>query len=126
MSSFNELDVFDTQLTNYFTALATNFGNPASTLPSFEDYSTTLSYDVLLTEAQAGAIRAASYSTGALVDSVHMIAAIQREFNMRTKTKAQYFLDAQDDMNRVVDFIGFMRHKYSNYMRGTTPEQSKE
>lgn len=126
MSSFSELATLETQLTTYFTALSANFANPALAMPSFEDYIGALGYNVLLTEAQAGAQRAASYSTGALVDTVHMIAAIQREFNMRVKTKAQYFLNANEDTNKVVDFVEFMSAKYSNYMRGTTPEQSKE
>lgn len=126
MSSFTELATFETQLTAYFNLLGANLLTPSSPLPSFEDYSAALTYDVLLTEAQAGADRAASRSTGALVDSVHMIAAIQREFNMRTKTKVQYFLDAGEDVSNVVDFVDFIQAKYRGYMKGTTPEQSRE
>lgn len=126
MSSFTELDTLEEKLVDYFDKVLANVSDPTKALPSFEDYVLDLSYDVLLTEAQAGAQRAASYSTGALVDTVHLIAAIIREFNMRTKTKAQYFLDAEDDNARVIDFIEFLHAKYKNYLRGAAPEQAKE
>lgn len=126
MSSFDELDTLEEKLVDYFDKVAANLASPAVALPSFEDYITDLSYDVLLTEAQAGAVRAANFSTGALVDTVHLIAAIQREFNMRSKGRIQYYADGEDDTSRTVNFIETLHAKYRNYLRGAAPEQAKE
>lgn len=126
MSSFDELNTLEEQLSDYFDKLSANMANPSNPLPSFEDYIASLTYDTLLTEAQSGAILGSNYSTGASVDLCHLIAAIQREFRMRSRSKFLYFADAEDDSNRVIEYIDTLHGKYTNYLRGTAPEQGKE
>lgn len=126
MSSIDELRTLKDKLQDYFDKLSLNLSNTSNPLPSFEDYIAFLTYDALLTDAISGSDRAASYSNGALTDTAHMVAAISREFAMRTKSKASYFTDGEDDSSRVSTFMDTMFGRYYNYIRGTSPEQSRE
>jgi hypothetical protein len=123
MTAVEELKQIRDQLTDYFTKLGLNFDNAASPLPSFEDYVAQLVYDQILTKATEGADRVASYSTGSLVDTAHFVSAIQREFDMRGSTKANYFSDSIDDTDNLISYLDGLYGKYLNYYRGTSPEQ---
>ncbi len=125
MSSFTELDAFTDNLTEYLDLLSENYNDPTQTLPMFEDYIGNLNFDVLITEAQLGANGTANYTTGALVDTVHFIAAVLREFNLRSKSKGQYFVDGQDDIDRTADFLDYMNGLYTNFFKGKSPIQAK-
>jgi hypothetical protein len=111
-------------LANYFDALSVNLATPASSMPSFEDYVSLLDYSDIYVEALSGIDRAASYSTGALTDTVHQVIAINREFDMRAKTPAQYFADASVDAATDAQNYQDMYGRYFNYFRGTSPEQA--
>jgi hypothetical protein len=123
MSSFTELKTITQTLRDYFDEVTKNLVSVGNALPSFEDFEAPLAYDMILTEAQQSSDRAASYSVGALVDSVYFTAAVLREFGMRTKTKAQYYQDADIDSGLTVDYIDGLYGRYLNYYRGTSPEQ---
>lgn len=126
MPAATELKAIRDSLSDYFTKLSDNLTSTANPLPSFEDYIASLVFDATLTDATQGAIRAASYSTGALVDAVHLFTAIQREFAMREQTKSDYFIAAIDDTDKVVGYFDDLYGKYLNYYRGTSPEQTRE
>lgn len=110
----------------YFNAVSLNLTSTANALPSFEDSVDSLLYDEILNEAILGANRAASYSTGALTDTVHQIIAINREFDMRTQTKASYITAAINDSG--TDAVNYqdLYGRYFNYFRGTSPEQGSQ
>lgn len=126
MTSLAELDNNKTQLNIYFNALSLNLTSTSNLLPSFEDYNTLFATDSMMTDAMDGIGRGASYAIGALVDHIHLIAAIQREFNMRVKTRDLYFVDGQDDVNKMLDYVDFMHGSYRSYMSGKSQEQEHE
>lgn len=126
MNSLAELTNTQTQLNAYFKALSLNLTSTANPLPSFEDYNQLLVSDSTMVAAQAGASQGASYAIGALVDHAHLLAAIDREFNMRAKPRALYFVDGHDDIIKLLDYISFMRGSYYNYIRGKSLEQGTE
>lgn len=123
MSSITELRNITQQLSDYFSKLSLNLVNTANALPSFEDYSDLLVYDALYADAVFGTTRAASFTVGALADTVHQVIAVNREFAMRAKGKAFYFVDAQTDSGNDASAYDDMYGRYLNYMRGTSPEQ---
>ena len=126
MSSPDELQTITDALTEYFGLVAANIATPTAPLPFFEDYTDSIVYDDLLTDAFTGVSRGANYAIGAIVDTVHLAFAIEREFGMRTKLRAQYFADAQEDLDKLADYLNFMQGSYTNYIRGTSVEQYKE
>jgi len=126
MTAAEELKAIRDTLSDYFDALSENLSDPTEELPSFEDYVVDLVYDSILTAATEGADRAASYTTGSLVDTSHVVFAILREFSMRQKTKADYIEQAADEAETIVDVLEIMYAKYINYYRGTSPEQARE
>ena len=126
MSSVDELHIITTKLAEYFTNISLNLDSTANSLPSFEDYIDFIIYDSILTDAQQGSDRAASFSTGALVDTVHLAAGLEREFEIRTKSKGDYFLEGEEDTDNAAIYIAELYGKYLNYYRGTSPEQAKE
>lgn len=126
MASADQLRVITSTLHNYFNELSLNLLSTGNLLPSFEDFVAALAYDVIQTDAVQGSLRSASYSTGALSDSVHLVAAVIREFGMRSKLKAQYFEDAEFDADTIVGYIDALFGQYLNYYRGTSPEQGTD
>lgn len=125
MSSVDQLEVITDKLIEYFDKVSLNLDSIANALPSFEDYIAFIVYDQILTDAVQGSDRAAAFSTGALVDTVHLATAIEREFDMRGKTKAEYFEDGIEDASNTADYARFLFGKYLNYYRGTSPEQAR-
>jgi hypothetical protein len=123
MTSVEELKQISDKLTDYFDKLGLNFENTSNALPSFEDYVASLVYNEILTKALEGADRVASYSIGSLVDTAHLVAAISREFDMRSSTKANYFSVSVDDMDNLTGYLNGLYGRYLNYYRGTSPEQ---
>lgn len=126
MSAATELKAIKNQLADYFNKLSLNLDSPVSGLPSFEDYIAAIVYDATYTDALQGENRASSYSTAALVDAVHLFAAINREFSMRRQIKSDYFTASVDDTDKIVAYIETLYGKYLNYYRGTSPEQIRE
>jgi hypothetical protein len=126
MSAATQLKNLSVKMAAYFNAVSLNLTNTANALPSFEDSAGSLDYDEILNEAILGANRAASYSTGALTDTVHQIIAITREFDMRTQTKAAYITAAINDSG--TDAVNYqdLYGRYVNYFRGTAPEQGSQ
>lgn len=126
MSAATQLKTFATTLAAYFKAISLNLTSTANALPSFEDSVNLLLYDEVFNAAILGANRAASYSTGALTDTVHQIIAINREFDMRTQTKAAYMAAAINDSG--TDAVNYqdLYGRYFNYFRGTSPEQGSQ
>lgn len=124
MSSSSELKTLTNQLVTYFSLINAYLSNPSNVLPSFEDYNELLVFDEILTDAQQGLDRTASYSTGAIADTAHKVMAIRREFEMRAKPKILYYEDAEAEaLNRSVSYQD-MYGRYLNYFRGTSPDQA--
>lgn len=125
MSAASQLKNIATVMAAYYNALSADLTSPGAT-PSFEDSVALLLYDEIYTEALLGSNRAASYSTGALTDTVHQVIAINREFDMRSQTKASYISagvsDSGTDAANYQDLYG----RYVNYFRGTAPEQGSQ
>jgi hypothetical protein len=123
MTSPVQLQEITTQLSTYFSRLQLYLNNPTNTPPSFEDFVELLNYEDVLTDALRGENRTASFVTGALADVVHIVIAIKREFNMRVKTKALYYVDGETDAAQVDDFYTALYAEYINFFRGAAPEQ---
>lgn len=123
-TTYEQLKSITTNLNGYFAAVALFIANPASAVPSFEDYSD-MSFDAILTDAIQAFDTAPSYALGATVDLCHIAMAINREFGMRAKTKAAYFLDAQVDANTSADLFIDLYARYLNYFRGTSQEENR-
>jgi hypothetical protein len=125
MSSATQLQDISTQLTEYYTQVQTFLSTPASAVPSFEDYVELLKYEDILTEAVAGRNLSASFATGALMDIVHFVLAIKREFAMRASTKSDYYGDSELDLQATLTGLQAWYGKYYNYLRATSPLQAK-
>lgn len=123
MASHDELQTLCTSLSDYFDAVAAFVTLASNTCPSFEDFADTLIVDSILTEAVQNEKGSANYSSGAKVDIVHLIAAITREYAIRSRMKANYYADAPEEIGLSAESYRVMYGKYLNYFRGTSPEQ---
>jgi hypothetical protein len=126
MSSSQELTDIIASLSEYFSLIQANLDDATEPLPSYEDYVEDLVYNDLLTDALVGVTKGASYATGAIVDTIHLANAIEREFAMRGKLRIQYYSDAEQDVGKVSDYLNFMEGSYMSYIRGTSTDQFKE
>lgn len=126
MSSATQLRAITLKLRDYFNKVSLNLTSTGNALPSFEDYVADLIYDNIQTDAVQGSLRAASFSNGALADTVHLTAAIIREFGMRAKTRAMYYDDAESESGTMADYFDLLYGQYLNYYRGTSPEQGAD
>lgn len=124
-TAIDQLKTITNGMNLYFTQLAAFFTTPSNPVPSFEDFVDLLVYDVVLTEALNSQDRSPSYIEGALTDLAQQAMAIHREFNIRSKTKGDYYGDAIHETTISAEYYTAMYGLYYNYFRRTTPEQSR-
>jgi hypothetical protein len=65
--------------------------------PEFSDLVDSLDYSELLRMTTSRVSDAASFENGAAIENVHLMVAIVREYNLRSKSKLDYYNDAQSD-----------------------------
>jgi hypothetical protein len=65
---------------------------------------------------------AASYENGAAIENVHQMVAIIREFDMASKRKVDYYVDAGAEANRESDYYANMKVFWSSMLRGNYVE----
>lgn len=97
-------------------ALADTTGSLAP--PNFGTFISTFDYSEILRAAASRASNSASYQTGAFVENVHGIVAMQREFSMCGKTKINYYEDAVADSLNESNFYATMKVLWSQMMLG--------
>lgn len=124
-TAIDQLKTITDGMNLYFTQLAAFFTSAGNPVPSFEDFTSTLVYDIIYTDAVNGTDKAPSFVGGALTDLVHQTMAIKREFDMRTKTKSDYYADAITETGITADYYTALYGLYRNYIRGGAPEQGK-
>jgi hypothetical protein len=123
MSSALQLNDLATQLGTYNTQVQAFLTNPATAVPSFEDFIELLKYEDILTDALNDTTASANFTTGALVDTVQFVLGIIREFSMRSATKSAYYGDAIDDLGDKIASLEAWYGEYYNYFRGSSPIQ---
>ena len=124
-SSADQLKTITSAIQNYFAGVSTYIGLVSfGPLPMFEDVVKVFVYDEILRDAIRGEKLSANFATGALVDSVQFIIGILREFTLRAKPKAQYWLDSQAEYGIDAGYYGHLYPTYFNMYRGKSPEQT--
>lgn len=123
-TSFDQLKVITDALNGYFSAVEDYINGDSATLPMFEDVASLLRYDEIFNDAIRGEKLAANFTTGALVDTVQIVIGINREFNLRAKTKAQFYADASDEYAIESGYYSHLYPTYYNMFRGKSPEQT--
>lgn len=124
-TSVDQLKTISLSLSDYYGKVS-SFASSGLTPPAFEDYIAFIDYPNILDDAVKGAERSSSYSNGALADTVHQAMSVNREFAIRTKTKAQYYADAVVDSARDSDFYKTNRAVLGNMFRATSPDQTSQ
>lgn len=102
---------------SYFSAMNQYLQN-GGTCPDFSDSIGSLDYSVLHTSAVADQSNNANYPAAAAVENVHHMAAVLREYGMRTKSKANYYNDGQSDSLNESNYYATMKTYYSNMLQG--------
>lgn len=124
-SSGAALQSFTVAMTTYFEAIAAYIDDPVTNLlPSFETTVNGFDYSVILAEALQGQNDNCSWRTGALVETVHLIVAIQREFTIRQKSKFEYYTDSQADSTLDASYYNALFPKLFSFYRGTSLDGS--
>ena len=65
--------------------------------PEFDDVATALDFSELHRMSTSRVADSASFENGAAIENIHLMVAINREFNLRSKTKLDYYSDAEND-----------------------------
>lgn len=119
-----QLNTFATGMKNYYSALSLNLTSTTNTLPMFSDVIGSFDYSEILRHALDSQKVSANFISGALVDTVHDMMAVQREFTIRTKGRAAYFSDAVSDTLIDSNYYDAFNVKNLNLFKGTSPEQT--
>jgi hypothetical protein len=90
----------------------------STTCPEFSDYVSNLDYSELHRVALTSQIGSANYPGGAAVENVHHMAAANREYGIRQKSKADYYADGQTDSGNESDYYSAMMTYYGNMLQG--------
>ena len=102
----------------FFSDLEAYLLGSSTTCPEFSDYVSNLDYSELHRVALTGQIGSASYPGAAAVENVHHMTAINREYGIRQKSKADYYDDGQTDSGNESDFYATMKSYYVNMLQG--------
>ncbi len=118
----DQLKSYSLSMRDYYKALSAHFSD-STNLPMFEDIVSTFDYSEIIKRAWENQKMSANFLTGSLVDTVHDIMAVQREFAIRVKTRASYFLDAPSDYISDADSYEAYYAINNNMFKGTSPDQ---
>lgn len=121
-TSTGQLQAFCDSMKDYHSALNANLKDPTSELPMFMDSIPNVNNYQLITDANAQQSSGVSPTIGALVDAAHGAGAVQREYGMRIKTKADYFNDAIGDTDSDSNFYDAYKASYNSLISGTSPD----
>lgn len=120
----SQLETFTSGMKTYYKNLSLNLTTSSSAVPMFEDVIGTFDYSEILRHALDGQKASANFMTGAMVDTIHDIMAVQREFSIRSKTRAAYFTDAVSDAELDYNYYDAYYVNNLNLFKGTSPDQS--
>jgi hypothetical protein len=109
-SSYDAFSQYFSNLYQYLTS--------GGTCPEFSDSVGGLDYSELHRIAAQGATMSPNYPNAASVENVHHIAAVMREYGIRTKSKNQYYSDGQSDTQNESTFYSSMKTFYSGMLQG--------
>jgi hypothetical protein len=90
--------------------------------PEFSESLANLDYSELLRTARMGQTGSANYPGAAAVENVHHIAAVMREYGLRSKGKSQYYDDGEADCENETEFYTAMSTFYTNMLQGVYTE----
>ena len=90
--------------------------------PVFQEVVDKLDYSELHRMTFVRTNDAASYENGAAIENVHQMVAIIREFDMASKRKVDYYVDAGAEANRESDYYANMKVFWSSMLRGNYVE----
>jgi hypothetical protein len=112
-----------TQVEDMFGAL-TKFakdaqaGLDAGVFPSVSDIATKFDTSQLNTYANAMKNMPANFMTGSAVETVHLAAAVMREYGMRVKGKADYYLDNASHTAQESDYYDSLKSMHTGALNG--------
>lgn len=124
MAASDQLKSITDALRDYFEGISEFVSGDSDTVPMFVDVVPSLVYDEILTDGLRGEKLAANFTTGALVDTVQFVIGIKREFSLRSKSKAQFYVDAEVEYQTDSDYYEHLYPTYYNMYRGKAPEQT--
>lgn len=94
----------------------------SSVPPDFEAVITQFDFSELHRMTMVRASDAASFENGAAIENIHLMAAVKREYGLRTKGKVEYYADATSDYLNDSNFYSSMKSFWVNMMRGLYEE----
>lgn len=123
-SAIGQSETANNALAGYFAALSTAMEDDtgAQPIPSTDDLVAEFDYSELLRMATTRASDSASYENGAAVENIHMMAAIDREYSLRTKSKLDYYTDAAAEFLDESNFYATMKVYWVNMLNGIYKE----
>ncbi len=119
-----QVDNLNSKLADYFSKMQKYVADPngGQPLPDFATFVESFDFSELHRMTISRASDAASYENGAAIENTHHMIAVAREFNLRTKTKASYYSDAQADFTTESDYYATMKVFWGNMLRGVYEE----
>lgn len=120
-SAVGQVQAANNTFSEFFAAVAAYLSD-GGVCPEFSDSVASLDYSELLRTAKMGQTGSANYPGAAAVENVHQIAAVVREYGLRSKGKAQYYDDGQSDAANESDFYDSMSSFYSSMLQGVYAE----
>lgn len=96
MASSDQFQTFTDGMKGYFNDLNGHLSSGGD-MPMFMDVVKDFDYSDILNDSISVSKKSVTPIAGAMVDSVHNISAVIREYGIRTKTRYDYFTDAIAD-----------------------------
>lgn len=108
-------------ISTYFSGMSSYLSN-GGTMPDLGSLLSSLDYSELYNAAFLNQKGGSSYPNGTLIETVHHIVALQREYGMRTKSKADIYSDAQTDMDTESQYFDSLSSQYTYNVAGLSSD----
>jgi hypothetical protein len=90
--------------------------------PDVSEIVSKLDFSELHRMATTRASDSSSFENGAAIENIHMMAAITREFNLRSKSKIDYYADGSSDYMNESNFYSTMKSFWTSMIIGLHEE----
>jgi hypothetical protein len=119
-SVLGQIQTLNNTLSAYFQAMAAfaNDTTGSTQLPDFSTVADGLDHSELLRMTNSRTSDSASFQNGAAIENLSHSVAIIREYNMRTKSKVEFYQDAGTDFASDSGYYATKSSYYSSMLNG--------
>lgn len=122
-TTIGQAGAFYDSMSNYFASTRSYYQDANTAPPNFMEILGDMKFTQLINESQKYAKGNPSMVSGALIESTNAIFAVMREAGMRSKTRSDFFADAEGSASTDSNFYSTQGQSMKGFIRGQNDMQ---